>query len=316
MSTSSTTPQLLNRLRMRQVALMLAIDERKTLRAAAAHLGMAQPTASKMLHELEGALGEALFDRVGRGLKLNPAGEAVMNSFRSLRNTVTALGRELKELRLGSTGKLFIGSITVAAPTDLGDAMIALKKQYPLLSIELFVDTSDRLIELLRAGSLDVVIGRMPEAGNPANQDCLFHPIAEEALSVVAAPSHPLSRAGRRKRLDFAALLDFPWVLQLRGSPLREVIEQEFRSHHAPLPQGLIETSSIVTATDLVSQSDMIAIIPHSFAKRYEKDGYLRILPYAMTHTLTAWGSLVLRERTINPITRRFLDLLHGEGSA
>jgi len=292
---------------------MLAIDELRTLRAAAVHLGMAQPTASKMLHELEDALGEALFDRVGRGLKLNPAGEAVMNSFRSLRNTVTALGRELDELRLGGTGKLFIGSITVAAPTCLGNAMIALKKQYPLLSIELLVDTSDRLIELLRVGSLDVVIGRMPEASNPANQDCLFHSIGEEALSVIAASTHPLTHPGKRKCLDFEALLEFPWVLQLRGSPLREVIEQEFRSHHAALPQGLIETSSIVMATDLVAQSDMIAIIPRAFAKRYEKDGYLRILPYSLRHTLTAWGSLVFRERTINPITRRFLALLHAE---
>jgi len=316
MSASATTPQLLNRLRMRQVALMLAIDELRTLRAAATHLGMAQPTASKMLHELEDALGEPLFDRVGRGLRLNPAGEAVMNSFRSLRNTVTALGRELNGLRLGGTGKLFIGSITVTAPTYLGNAMIALKKQYPLLSIELLVDTSDRLIELLRAGRLDVVIGRMPEAGNPANQDCLFHPIADEALAVVAASTHPLTKAGKRKSLDFEALLAFPWVLQLSGSPLREVIEQEFRSHHAALPQGLIETSSLVMAAELVAQSDMIAIIPRSFAKRYEKDGHLRILPYSLTHTLTAWGSLVFRERTLNPTTRRFLALLHAEGNA
>ena len=75
----STTPQLLNRLRMRQVALLLAIDEHGTLRAAALELGMSQPAATKMLHELESALGQTLFDRVGRGLRLNPAGQAVMN---------------------------------------------------------------------------------------------------------------------------------------------------------------------------------------------------------------------------------------------
>ena len=63
---SSRTEQLLNRLRMRQVALLLAIDEFRTMHAAAQHLGMTQPAASKMLHELEEALGETLFDRVGR----------------------------------------------------------------------------------------------------------------------------------------------------------------------------------------------------------------------------------------------------------
>ena len=46
MPKSSATPQLLNRLRMRQVALMLAIEEYRTLRAAAQYMGITQPAAS------------------------------------------------------------------------------------------------------------------------------------------------------------------------------------------------------------------------------------------------------------------------------
>ncbi len=309
---ASRTEQLLNRLRMRQVALLLAIDEFRTLHAAAQHLGMTQPAASKMLHELEEALGETLFDRVGRGLLLNPAGQAVLNTFRNLRNSMAALGRELHELRLGSSGRLLVGSITAAAPTYLSAAMIALKDEYPLLSIELSVDTSDRLIELLRDGRLDVVIGRTPEPTSPANQDCLFTPIGEEALSVVVACDHPLAQAPRKRRMEFAALLDYPWILQLRGSPLREVIEQEFRSHHAALPPGLVETSSFLTATDLIAHSRMIAVIPHSVADRFARHNLLRILPYTFTHTLSSWGSLVHRDRHINPVMQRFLDLMHA----
>ena len=65
---SSTSPLLLNRIRMRQVLLMLSIHEHRTLHAAAQQLGMTQSAASKMLHELEAAVGETLFDREGRGL--------------------------------------------------------------------------------------------------------------------------------------------------------------------------------------------------------------------------------------------------------
>ena len=311
-TTYSRTEQLLNRLRMRQVALLLAIDELRTLHAAAQHLGMTQPAASKMLHELEEALGETLFDRVGRGLLLNPAGQAVLNTFRNLRNSMAALGRELHELRLGSSGRLLVGSITAAAPTYLSAAMIALKEEFPLLSIELSVDTSDRLIDLLRDGRLDVVIGRTPEPTSPANQDCLFTPIGEEALSVVVACDHPLAQAPRKRRLPFAALLDYPWILQLRGSPLREIIEQEFRSHHAALPPGLVETSSFLTATDLIAHSRMIAVIPQSVANRFARHNLLRILPYTFTHSLSAWGSLVHRDRHINPVMQRFLELMHA----
>jgi DNA-binding transcriptional LysR family regulator len=302
-------------MRMRQVALMLAIEELRTLRAAAQQLGMTQPAASKMLHELEETLGEPLFTRAGRGLQLNPAGLAVMNSFRGLRNSMAALGRELQELRQGSAGKLVVGSIMVAAPTHLSDALIRLKALYPLLSVEVFVDTSDRLLELLRSGALDVVIGRMPDATNPANQDCVFRPIGDEALAVVAAAEHPLLRAAGSKSLGFAQLQAFAWIVQPRGSPSREVVEQEFLSHHSALPPGLIETTSIVIATTLIARSQMLAVIPQSIARHYEEHGLLCIIPYSFTHTLSAWGSLVHRDRTVNPINRQFMDFLHAGGN-
>mgnify|MGYP002134946012 CR=1 FL=1 len=154
---SSTSPLLLNRIRMRQVLLMLSIHEHRTLHAAAQQLGMTQSAASKMLHELEAAVGETLFDREGRGLRLNPAGLAVMNSCRSLRSTMTALGHELSKLRQGSAEKIYIGSIMVALPECLSGALLETKRIYPLLSVEVTIDTSDRLIELLREGTPDYI---------------------------------------------------------------------------------------------------------------------------------------------------------------
>ena len=309
---TSQTDQLMNRLRMRQVALLLALDDCGTLHAAAQRLGMTQPAASKMLHELETAFGEVLFARVGRGLVLTAAGRAVLHTFRGLRNSMASLGRELSELRLGSSGKLLVGSITAAAPTYLSMAIIALKEEYPRLSIELSVDTSDRLIDLLCDGRLDMVIGRMPEPNTPAAQSCVFSPIGDEALSVVVACNHPLVRLPDNQHISFRFLLDFPWILQLRGSPLREIIEQEFRSHHAALPPGLVETSSFLTATDLIARSQMIAVIPQSVAERFMRHNLLRILPYTFTHTLTSWGSLIHRDRHINTVMRCFLDRMHS----
>ena len=312
MQSTSHTPQLLNRLRMRQVALMLAIHQYRTLRGAANCLGMTQSAASQMLHELEDALGEKLFDRVGRGLQLNSAGQAVMNSFRTLQNNMTALAHELSELRLGSAGKLSIGCIMVAVPTHLNSALVALKRRYPRLSMEITVDTSDHLVELLRGGELDVVIGRIPATTGAAEHDLIFQPVAAETIAVVVCRDHPLLSQANKKRLRFEALLAYPWILQPRGSPSREVIEQEFLSHQASLPLGLIETTSILIATDLLAFENMIAVIPQSIAINYEQYGALSILPYSFTHSLTSWGSLVHRDRSVNPIAQEFLSLIHS----
>lgn len=304
----STTPtaQLLNRLRMRQVALLLAIGEHRTLRAAAAQLGLSQPAATKMLQELESAMGHALFDRVGRGLQLTAAGHCVLAYFEGLQGHFDALTRELGELEQGSAGKLCIGSIMAASPAVLTQALIRLKALYPLLTIEITVDTSDRLSDALRRGDLDLVIGRVPDTNAGAFS---FSPIAEEALSIVASPQHPL--AGQA-RVAWAELLAYPWILQPHGSPMREVMEHEFKNQRSPLPRGLIETASILTTTNLIGNSHMLAVMPTEVAERYEAHGLLACLRYTVRQRLSVYGTIAARDRPAGPAATQLMQFLRS----
>ena len=302
---ASAAPQLLNRLRMRQVALLLAMREHRTLRAAAAKLGMSQPAATKMLHELEAALGQPLFERAGRGLQLTEAGACATEHFHGIHGTFEALTRELRELRAGSAGTLRVGSVMAASPDVLTEALIKLKAAWPLLTIYIEIDTSDRLTEHLREGTVDIVIGRVPGV---ARHDFIVRPIADETLAVVAAPAHPL--AGR-SRVAFAALQAYPWVMQLAGSPMRDLVEQEFRDHHTPLPQGMIETSSILTTTNLLLRTDMIGVVPASVAERFAAHGLLGVLDYRLRHRLPSYGSIVRRDRPTSRAASRLLEFLH-----
>ncbi len=300
------TAQLLNRLRMRQVALLLAIGQHRTLRAAAAQLGLTQLAATKMLQELESAMGHALFDRVGRGLQLTAAGHCVLAYFEGLQGHFDALTRELGELEQGSAGKLCIGSIMAASPAVLTQALIRLKALYPLLTIEITVDTSDRLSDALRRGDLDLVIGRVPDTNAGAFS---FSPIAEEALSIVASPQHPL--AGQA-RVAWAELLAYPWILQPHGSPMREVMEHEFKNQRSPLPRGLIETASILTTTNLIGNSDMLAVMPTEVAERYEAHGLLACLRYTVRQRLSVYGTIAARDRPAGPAATQLMQFLRS----
>ena len=307
--TQDNTPQLLNRLRMRQVALMLAIAERQTLRAAAAQLGLTQPAATKMLHELEDALGQPLFERVGRRLQRNAAGDRVLEYFQSLRGNIEALNRELAELRQGSAGRLAVGSIMAASPGRLTQALLELKQQLPLLEVEVAVDTSDRLLAQLREGVLEVVVGRRTAA---AGADCIFRAINDECLAFIVGDGHPLLA---HSSVSFAALQDYGWVLQSQGSPMRALIDHEFREHCIPMPRGLIETGSILTTINLVRSSQMVGVIPHTVADLHAAHGMLHILPYRMKRRLEAYGSLVRKDRPVSRPAQLFLEQLHHKSS-
>lgn len=306
MANPDPVPQLLNRLRMRQVALLLAVGEHRTLRKASAELGMTQPAATKMIQELETSLGQSLFERVGRGQRLTDAGHCVLGHFRGMRGSVESMTRELAELQLGGSGRLSIGSIMAPSPTLLTNAVISLKQAYPLLSVGITMDTSDRLLDLLREGLLDVAIGRIRDE---QRQDYRFTALENEALAVVAGVHHPLCR---KAAVSFSSLLNYPWILQPLGSPMREVLDQEFRMLQVRSPKGLIETASILTTTDLIDKTDMLAVMPRSIADSYAKHGLLKVLPCRIRHKMESFGSITRKDRPLSEAARFFLAVIHA----
>ncbi len=302
---SPFTAQLFNRVRLRQFALLLATQELGTLRAAASQLGMTQPAATKMLHELEHSFGYPLFDRIGRGLILNPAGQCALSYAQSLRGNVAAMGRELDALHQNSAGKLSIGSIMAASSELITDGILYLKTVMPDLPVSVTLDTSDHLMAMLRDGELDLVIGRLAQL---AAKEYDFRSVEDEGLSVVVGKKHPLTRL---KKVSFNHLLQYQWILQPTGSPMRSVIDDEFAMHHALVPAGLVETGSILTTTNLIAKTQTIAVIPQSIALRYAAHGLLTVLPYEMHHKLAAYGSITKRGRPLNAGAVCFLNWLH-----
>lgn len=297
-------PALLNRLRMRQTALLLAIEETGTLGAAAKQLGMTQPAATKMLHELENTLGTKLFERVGRKIQINDAGHNACLSFRGMQGTLKKLQRELAQMREGSAGHLAIGSIMAASPTHLSGALALLKQEHPGLNVRIEVGTHDQLMQQLDDGNLDMVIGQLP-----ANEGLYrFRPLSDEPLSVVCATDHPLTAAGK---LAFAQIGQHAWVLQPEGTPLRELVAQEFALHHTALPTGALVTSSTMITMHIVARTQTIAVLPTSVAQAFRKHGMLGILDYRMQHKLANYGSVVRADRPVSAQTERFIKLLH-----
>ena len=271
---------------------------------------MTQPAATQMLKELESALGVRLLEREGRGLHITAAGTAVTAHFNGLSGSMAALGRDLDDLRAGGGGSLAVGSILAPSPTLLTRTVAQIKREQPGLRLTVLTQTSDRLLDLLQQGTFDLVIGRI--TSGHSHRDHLLRVLEGEPLSVVVGPQHPLAQSNKR-RLKLAELITQPWVLQPRESPMREVLESEFRLQGLDRPQDLVETASILTTLFLIGEAPMVAVVPASLAASYAAKDLLRVLPLRLSNELEPYGSIVRRGRTLKPAARRFLALLHGE---
>src|SRR5689334_4811887 len=101
----------LSRIELRHLRYFMAVAESAHFTRAAAKLHVTQPTLSHQIRQLEDQLNLALFDRVGRAVRLTPAGELLLpyarRAFRELEEAQTALG----ELNGMKCGRLRVGIV-------------------------------------------------------------------------------------------------------------------------------------------------------------------------------------------------------------
>jgi DNA-binding transcriptional LysR family regulator len=115
------------RLRLKQLRLLIALDDHGSLHRAADEMALTQPGATKSLREIEATLGATLFTRSAQGIQPNELGRCVIRYARLIHMDVAHLREEMAGILQGTGGRLAIGAITGAVSGVLVDALARLR---------------------------------------------------------------------------------------------------------------------------------------------------------------------------------------------
>jgi LysR family transcriptional activator of nhaA len=199
------------------------VARERTVARAATLLRLAQPTLSGQIRALEGALGEKLFERAGRGLRLTEMGEVVFR----YADEIFALGRELAEsVKRRPTGRPLRLAVGVA---DALPKLVAYHLIEPALALKqpvrlaVQVASTESLLASLALHQLDVVL--TDRVAPPTVSVRAFnHLLGDCGVTLFAAP-----RRARTYRKGFPRGLDgAPFLLPGQTSTLRRGLEQWF----------------------------------------------------------------------------------------
>lgn len=251
---------LLRRVKSSHLVLLLALSEHRSLRRAAEATGTTQPAATRLLRDLEGAIGHDLFERHPKGLRPTAFGEAMIRHARSVRAELGRTVGEIAALASGYVGTLRIGAIPSAVPFLVARTIALLKRRHPRLRIVVDVATSNHLTAALAQGRLDLVLGRVLDA--EAGSAFAVHATIDEGLVVCCRHDHPLRLSG--ERASWAELSRWPWVVLPEGSPIRQILSSAFRGGGAHEPDDITETASFLMVVSLLAQSDAISLLPQN----------------------------------------------------
>lgn len=246
--------------RIRQLQLLVAINDQRSIARAAPRLNMSQPAATQALADLERLLGLPLFDRHARGMRATQAGRTLVAAARHVLAVLNDATQALSAITVGATAALRLGAIPAAASGLMPQLLNAFHIEHPDVHLEVIEGSGARLLPQLATGGLDAVFCRRPESLPPG---FAFEPLLEDAVVLVAGADHPLAD---RRGLVLADLADARWVLPAAGTQLRELFD---RIVLAELPQARwlrVSTLSVPVLAALLTQPGTVSLMPSSLA--------------------------------------------------
>jgi DNA-binding transcriptional LysR family regulator len=239
---------------LRQLEIIRAIADTGSFTAAGEKLHVSQSAISRQILLLEDELGEAVFHRIGRRIRITPAGEALLQLshrvFQDLDDTVSAISDRQESLR--GTMRL-VGGMTVCL--YVFPALLAeVRRVHPNLDLKVTVGSADRSIAMLRSGAGDLGLITLPVEAS----DLVSVPVLQEELLLVTYPTHPLAK---KKQIVPSDLNRQPFVLFETGSITRRLVD-EFFARERLETDTVMETENVEIIKAMVRHGLGISIIP------------------------------------------------------
>ncbi len=279
----------------------LAVTEHETLRRAAASLHLSEPALSQAIKRLEQRLGAELFHRVGRGLVLTAAGEAVIGPARRALREVENVLHVAHGVTSVQSGRLRIVCLPRAAGPSLATAIGAFRQQYP--GIDITISTTEERPELERLvadGQFDFGVTDLPLADRQLQAE---HLEFQEWFALL-----PPDYSGPAGSMTLADLADQPLITLPPGTSMRRLLDQAF-ADAGITPHIAVETSISEVMTLLVFAGAGVAVVPLLHPRIGQLTGMQR---RGLAPPLVREVGLAYLPAALSPAAAAFLERIRG----
>ena len=220
--------------------------------------GIAQPSLSRQIQRLELAVGAPLFERLGRAVRLTPAGESFLPEAESILRRVVEAQAKVAETGKGVCGRLRLGVIPTVMPYWIAPRVRTFFDRFPRLEIRMAEDLTQHLVSRLQSGELDMAVASLPVH----NPEIVCSELFPEPLLLAVPGDHPFCRVAR---VDLRDLARERLLLLKEGHCLRNDVLTACTRARAEF-KSVFETDHLASIFALVTSGFGVSIIPHMAA--------------------------------------------------
>jgi LysR family transcriptional regulator, pca operon transcriptional activator len=289
------------RIKFRHIQCLIEICREKSLKRAAEKMFLTQPAISKTLKELEEILGAALLTRNRAGVSLTREGEVFLHfaemSLASLQQGMAGVEQ------IGTQGKtkLKIGALPSVAASIMPTVASEFSEIAPNTELQIVAGSHSNLIDQLRVGALDLVIGRL---GRPdIMQGISFTQLYEEKVVFVVRPEHPLLTDPVLVKIGSWQVIYPP-----KDAAIYPLVERFLIAHGIGELPDRLETVSGAFARVYVRETDAVWIISAGVVANELRQGQLVELPFD-THLTRGPVGLMRRPQDIFSSNEQYFQI-------
>jgi DNA-binding transcriptional LysR family regulator len=299
--------QIGRRLKMRDLHVLFTVVQRGSMAKAAAHLGVAAPTVSQIIAELEHALGVRLLDRSPQGVEPTVYGQAMLKRSLAAFDELKQGIRDIEFLADPASGEIRIGCPD-GTTAILPPIIEGFYRRYPRVVLRVSqLDTGTLELPGLRERKFDLVLGRVstPIIGTDLADDLNVEVLFDDSMVVVAGMH---SRWARRRKIDLAELVDEPWILGAPDGGPFKIVSEAFRGRGLHMPNIILEVSSVHLRISMIASGHFITTSASSFARFCADRLSLKVLPIDLPKRPWPLAIVTLKNRTLSPVVTRFIE--------
>lgn len=296
----------MRRVRLHDLQTLVAVAQAGGMRKASETLHLSQSAVSRVISELEDALGLRLLERGPRGIEPTPFGEALVRRTKAVFDEVHGALRELDHLADPAGGEVRLGCMETLHAGLVSATIEAVLRKHPRMRFTLESGQSPDLIgHFLTERLVDFVVARPYKL--PLPPGIYGEPLFRDHMRVAVGRSSPFAR---RRRVTLSDLAGECWILSRNELMPESPIGRALASNGLGMPTRVISSGSLMTRYNLIDAGPFVTLIPHSVLPFGRHREALKILPIELppweTHTMI----LTVIGRTLGPASQLFLSKL------
>lgn len=237
-----------------------AIADLGSLRAAARHIGLAQPALTRSVQELEHELGIQLFERRARGMTLTPTGEAFVRRVKNVLTEVRRAREEIDQLHGGASGSVAAAMSIMPHLAILPRLLRTFRLKYPKIELRIIEGQYPAVESDLRDGNLDFYVGPPPE--RRLTPGLIADKLFDNERKIFCRKGHPLVGAKSLRQL-----VDAEWLTTSITYSAEKELSDLFEQYQLPMPRLALRSQSALTMMVSLANSDLLAMIPKQWAE-------------------------------------------------